>query len=305
MGYTSVKPGYRSHRLVVVRRSVFKTKDGGLWWVQCDCGEFLLKSTSAISQNEAKSCGCILRQIRREGGARKRHRHYGRWVSMISRCSDPKNANYKNYGGRGITVCKEWRDNFWVFVKDIGDPPTEQHSLDRINNDGNYEPNNVRWATQKQQRNNTRKVRWLTLNGVTKNISTWGAEINICPSQIRRRIEKKRWSVERALTTSKIHKGIALAGVTKSIRAWSRDTGIPRSTLRQRLKQMELDKALSQPYVRKKPRGPITYNGQTKSLTRWAQSLGIKESTLRYRLERWGTEKALTTPRQKYTPPPT
>lgn len=85
-----------------------------------------------------------------------KHPLYGRWRGVINRCENPNQPNYQNYGARGITICPQWRRSFLLFVLDMGDPPTLTHQLDRINNDGPYEPSNCRWATPSQQRSNQR-----------------------------------------------------------------------------------------------------------------------------------------------------
>jgi hypothetical protein len=85
-------------------------------------------------------------------------RTYNSWSAMLQRCHDPKHRSYKNYGGRGITVCQRWRESFEAFLADMGEPP-EKHTLDRIDNDGNYEPSNCRWATRLMQSRNMRPRR--------------------------------------------------------------------------------------------------------------------------------------------------
>jgi len=91
-----------------------------------------------------------------EGRTGKQTAEYRIWVTMKQRCSNKKTRGYKNYGGRGITVCERWKESYNNFLEDMGRRPTEKHSIDRINNDGNYEPNNCRWATQKEQYENSR-----------------------------------------------------------------------------------------------------------------------------------------------------
>lgn len=90
--------------------------------------------------------------------SRSKHPLYSTWCNMIARCYDPRNKRAKHYGGRGITVCDRWRNDFWAFVEDMGPKPSPTHSLDRLDNDGNYEPLNCRWATRMEQAGNQRHV---------------------------------------------------------------------------------------------------------------------------------------------------
>jgi hypothetical protein len=126
---------------------------------------------------------------------------YWAWTRMISRCYDKNNKSYNRYGGRGIIVCDLWRKSFAEFLKHIGRKPNPEYSLDRINNDGNYEPNNVRWTTWKIQRRNTDNLLNLTFKGKTQCLSAWAEEIGIDPETLRRRIKKYKWNVKKALTT--------------------------------------------------------------------------------------------------------
>lgn len=98
---------------------------------------------------------------------------YGVWANMKTRCYNPNHSSYKRYGGRGIVVCGAWIDSFPQFFKDMGPRPSSQHSIDRVNNNGNYEPSNCKWSTRKEQQNNTRTNRFITINGETKTASQW------------------------------------------------------------------------------------------------------------------------------------
>ena len=126
--------------------------------------------------------------------------HYRRWQSMLNRCRNKKTIGYKNYGGRGIKVCERW-SIYTNFLSDMGYPPTNKHSLERINNNGDYELDNCMWATRFEQQRNTRRTRFISLNGITKTLKEWAAEIGIDQASLRERLEK--WSIEDALTKSK------------------------------------------------------------------------------------------------------
>ncbi len=124
---------------------------------------------------------------------------YYAWTSMKARCFNPKKHNYPRYGGRGITVCDRWLD-FSKFLEDMGEPPTKKHSLDRINNDGNYQPSNCRWATPLEQTRNMSTSQFVEFNGKRKSIKDWATEIGMTYRNLYCRLIDKDWTVERALT---------------------------------------------------------------------------------------------------------
>ena len=120
------------------------------------------------------------------------------WNGMKSRCYNSKNKAYKNYGGRGIYVCDEWRDDFARFAKDMGDRPSSDHSIDRIDNDGPYSPDNCQWTTRYHQNRNHRRNHMITFNGETKCITDWAKTLGIRQNTLHYRL--KKWPLERALT---------------------------------------------------------------------------------------------------------
>lgn len=122
------------------------------------------------------------------------------WTAMKNRCSNPVNKGFKNYGGRGIRVCQRWRDNFAAFYADMGPRPSVQHSIDRIDNDGPYSPDNCRWATHAQQCANQRRTDLITYKGETLPLNIWAKRYGLLQSTLRQRIVELGWSTEEALT---------------------------------------------------------------------------------------------------------
>lgn len=119
---------------------------------------------------------------------------------MKQRCYNPNNPNYHRYGGRGIRVCQRWRDSCAAFVADMGPRPSPKHTVDRIDNDGNYEPGNVRWATMKEQHRNRHDSRTYTHAGRTQSMGDWAKEAGMHRSTLEQRIKRLGWSFGKALT---------------------------------------------------------------------------------------------------------
>ena len=130
--------------------------------------------------------------------ARKRSLAYSSWRQMILRCYNEKDNSYRYHGARGISVCQRWRDSYRVFLGDMGQRPAGL-TLERINNDGNYEPGNCRWATRAEQNLNTRVVRLISFNNETNSVRGWAKKLKIAPKALRYRLEK--WPLAKALTT--------------------------------------------------------------------------------------------------------
>jgi hypothetical protein len=124
---------------------------------------------------------------------------YKQWFAMKARCTIPSHKAYAYYGGRGITVCAEWRHSFDTFYRDVGPRPSRRHTLDRIDNARGYEPGNVRWATRLQQMRNTRVNRWLELNGERLTIQDWARRIGASHATIHTRLQRG-WPLDKALT---------------------------------------------------------------------------------------------------------
>lgn len=152
-------PGDRFGRLVVLRRDRNLGRQAA-WLCECDCGYVAIVRGTCLRLGRVRSCGCLLRE---HPGMKPRHGMTGTptwnsWSSMLARCTDPNATGWKHYGGRGIRVCPQWQrgpGGFERFLADMGTRPVGT-SLDRIDNEGNYEPSNCRWATPKEQRSNQR-----------------------------------------------------------------------------------------------------------------------------------------------------
>ena len=171
----------------------------------CDCGNKVRVLPYLFKNHKVKSCGCLLKNSPAYIDGRTKNPLYGLWKNMIGRCESPNHPKYYQYGKRGITVCEEWHD-FWKFVEwseSIGGRP-ENYTLDRIDNNGNYEPNNCRWATSGEQAINKSNNLNIEYNGETKTLKEWSDLLGISWDVLHNRL-RKGWTVERAFT-EKVYK---------------------------------------------------------------------------------------------------
>ena len=189
--------------LLVLRCSGTKPvgKEGehkSVWLCMCKCGTTRIMFGSSLTTGNSRSCGCINRERRRKN---KVHgtRTYRIWQAMLNRCRNNKGNQWHRYGGRGIGVCERWK-TYANFISDMGESPPSM-SIDRIDNDGDYCPENCRWATGDEQKRNTSKNRWLELNGERKILKDWADQLGMDQSSLRERLEKM--PLEMALTKPK------------------------------------------------------------------------------------------------------
>ena len=148
-----------------------------MWECLCDptyggCGKIIPIPATNLRNGNTRSCGCA-----KPGW--KKLPEYGIWAGIKNRCYNKKVRGYPLYGGRGITMCDEWKDSFEAFYRDMGQRPSGNHTIDRKDNDMGYSKENCRWATKIEQANNTRKNVYYTLNGVSKTLAGWCRELNI------------------------------------------------------------------------------------------------------------------------------
>ncbi len=175
MGYRIDLAGSRFGRLSVIE---FLGGKGGRWLCVCDCGEIKEVLGQSLRDGRTTSCGCLHREVvaatqyrHGEGKRGKQSAEYNLWSGMIGRCENPKDWSYERYGGRGIRICPEWRASFPAFLRDVGRRPSPEHSLERIDNAGHYEPGNVRWATKQEQARNRRSTKRVIYEGVEMSLA--------------------------------------------------------------------------------------------------------------------------------------
>jgi len=197
-------------RLKVVKylgRSYSSKSFRNYWSANCSCGvKDVSVQTSHLSRGSTRSCGCLSNEAQKKrcfvhghGARDNRTPTYYTWVSMLERCYNKKRYNFKWYGGRGITVCDSWRQ-FENFLNDMGERPPNK-TLDRIDNNSNYEKSNCRWATHKEQGRNSRRNHIVSFNGRDLPIVVWAEEYGVNASTLQTRLNRGKWSVKKALTT--------------------------------------------------------------------------------------------------------
>lgn len=171
---------------------------------RCDCGTVKEVARSNLASGHTQSCGCLHREAmakRLNAHGKVKTREYISWASMLWRCRNPASAAYAGYGGRGIKVCDRWRRSFTAFLEDMGERPGPGCSIDRIDNDGDYTPDNCRWATAKEQARNRRPTFWITIQGEKKSLAEWCEVYGRPYHRVWCRIRRRGWEPERALTT--------------------------------------------------------------------------------------------------------
>ena len=180
--------GVRAGRLTVISEAAPRTYGNHttrMWLCKCDCGGFATASGSDLRRGHTKSCGCYCRQRISETSKVHGMRHtriYHTWLDIKGRCHNQRNHSFARYGGRGIKVCDEWRESFISFYKHVSELPhygEDGYSIDRIDNNGNYEPGNVRWATVQTQSRNKRNTIHVSILGKEKTIPELSDETGI------------------------------------------------------------------------------------------------------------------------------
>lgn len=245
--------GAKYARLTVVSRN-HDTRENcreAYWNCLCDCGNasMIVVRTASLTTGQTKSCGCF--QKEQSSKASTTHgmsntSEYCIWAGIIARCCNPSNNAYPRYGGRGIVVCERWRNSFENFYTDMGPRPTPEHSIDRVNNDGNYEPGNCRWATDIEQANNKRTNVIVGESGLTLAQIADGSSIGY--KNIHQRLSRGMCLEDALSTELREAKKYTHDGETLTLSEWSDKLGIQVTTLEYGLnKGWEFSKVFGEP----------------------------------------------------------
>ena len=234
----------------------------------CECKNEVIVLKDYLKNGHKRSCGCLHKEVTREKflGANKTHgmsetRLFYIWKTMKVRCNCKTNKNYKYYGGRGITICQEWLEDFmnfynWSIANGYNEnAPKNAITLDRIDNNKGYCPENCRWTSQKVQANNNRHNHPITYNGETKNIGEWAEVFNLTRHIILNRL-RKGWSLDKTFMTPKKNNPthfITYKGITRTLSDWAKKININSTTLSMRLNfyKWSVEKALTTPVKKK------------------------------------------------------
>lgn len=203
--------GQKFGKLLVLEEIEKRSKSKKIYYkCICDCGNEVITKGASLLSGHTKSCKCLQKEKVRETsyknsthGLSKSH-IYAIWASIKSRCNNPNNQAYNNYGGRGITICKEWNNSFVSFISDMGYPPTNKHSIDRIDNNKGYYKENCRWSDRYQQENNKRNNIKVLYNGELKTIAEISRETNVRYDLIYCRFIYRGWDINDAVNKPKV-----------------------------------------------------------------------------------------------------
>lgn len=294
--------GQKFGRLTVIRRGETSKCGQTKWVCKCECGKEKTVDSYNLRHGKSLSCGCLSREItsktRKVHGLTKTRIH-GIWSNMKTRCYNTNDHAFERYGGRGITVCEEWKDDFMSFYNwAMSNGYKDDLSIDRIDNNKGYSPDNCRWATAKEQNNNKRNVYKVTYQGKTQTLSQWAVELNVSHGILLRRFNKGL-PLNEVFDTDKYStfKLITYNGETKNIKQWAETLGIPYKTLYKRISDGWTIKTAFNTPVNPLYK-QISYKGKTQTIADWSREYNIPYHTLKHRISRykWDIEKALKTP---------
>ena len=194
--------GNRYGSLTVLEK--YDTTPSGVarWLCKCDCGNTAIVRGGNLKSGAVKSCGCLRHKAVNKTHGASKTRLYTIWYKMRNRCNNPKDLVYNRYGGRGITVCEEWNNSFESFREwAVSQGYKEELTIERVDNNKGYSPENCVWATAKTQANNRRSCVTFSHNGKTQNLMQWCKELDLDYKLVHNRIHKLGWNFERAITT--------------------------------------------------------------------------------------------------------
>lgn len=298
--------GQRFGLLTVIGFSHIDEKSkGSCWLCRCVCGTEKIVSGHNLRSGLITDCGCTWKSRITTHNA-TRSRLYKTWSNMKSRCYNPKNNRYHRYGARGITVCDEWRSDFEAFQQWAHSAGyREDLTIERIDNDKGYHPDNCRWATRKEQSNNRENNILISYGGEAHTLSEWAEKLGIDYHTLLRRYHFLKWSIKDTLTTpvKDSERLLELNGQVYNMADWGRITGFGKEVIRSRLRSgWSVKDALTKPVnanisAAHSSKRSYTYKGFTGTLKEISQHVGMTYTSLLSRMHRgWSLEDAIETP---------
>lgn len=200
----NIKIGDVFDKLTVIQYC--KGNKKGCWECQCVCGNIIYKNSDKLFKKCGHSCrDCCNKKFKEQNikHGKSTSIEYHSYYTMVRRCCNPDDKDYSRYGGRGIKVCEKWlgENGFENFLKDMKERPSIDHTIHRVNNDGNYEPDNCIWTIQEVQDNNKTNTHFITYNNKTQSLALWAKEKGMKRVTLSQRINKYKWSIEKSLNT--------------------------------------------------------------------------------------------------------
>lgn len=241
-------------RLTVIKTRAELKSSAYYHLCECECGNRKLVLSSNLTLGKTKSCGCLAREVtsrRASTHGMSKTAEYATWNRMWSRCTNPLVDRYPQYGGRGISVCEEWRD-FETFYSDMGPRPSKLHSIGRKDNDGNYCKDNCRWETAEQQHSNMSRNVYLEHEGVRLTIAQWSKRSGIPYATLIQRYRAKMPAEKILEDESLTKKFITVDGVTKLTTEWMKEAEIPISSFYRHLRSGMSKEKIVRKYMEKK-----------------------------------------------------
>lgn len=240
-------------RLTVLKRDASGGGKRVRWICLCSCGNEKSIIGSSLLIGDTGSCGCLAVErlvSRTTTHGLSKSSEYGVWRTMVSRCHNPNSTRYNDYGGRGISVCARWKDSFDNFITDMGRRPSRNHSIERVDNNGNYEPANCIWATKLEQGSNKRNNLTGMFLGEKITITALARNTGISINVLRKRVIRDGLTFEEAISLGDGVRRYQKDGHNLSLKEWSVKLNIPYKVLhnRIRIRKWPIEKALDNTY---------------------------------------------------------
>ena len=280
------------------------------WLCKCDCGNYCVANADALQSGKKKSCGCLqietYKRAKTSTHKLTNTRLYRIWAHIKSRCYSESNERYSDYGGRGIIMDENWKNDFMSFYNwAINNGYSDKLTIDRIDNNKGYSPDNCKWSTCREQCNNRRSNRLVTYNNKTQCLMEWSKELDIPYYTLQNRLDAG-WQIDKAFTEKTKVSLYTYNGKSQRLNEWAKELGIDRRVLSNRINKLnwEIGRAFTQPIIKKEKDDKLyTFNGKSQTLKEWAKEYDIKYQTLVGRVYKhnWSIEKALTKQVRKWT----